>query len=358
MATPTSTWVLARSEAGTNDGRGLSLFVYDRRDAAVKIRRIENKLGIKGSPTCEMVFTNAPAKLIGDRKMGLIKYVMALMNSARLGIGAQSVGIAEAAYREAVKYAGERVQFGKAVIQFPAVYEMLTMMKVKTQAIRSLLYETARYVDIYKNYNALSEHRTLTPEERQESKRYQRYADMFTPLLKLISSEYCNQIAYDSIQIHGGTGFMKDFPVERIYRDARITTIYEGTSQLQVVAAIRGVTAGGLLARIKEFEEEKVTPEQEFLRKILIQMTSEYEKTVKLVIDQNDNEYIDFHARRMVEMAGNIVIGYLLLHDSVRDDQFAQSAEIFIKRGRSENEQKADYIKNSDMKDLGIYRYV
>lgn len=350
--------VLARSEEGTRDGRGLSLFLYDRCDGAVKIRRIENKLGIKGSPTCEMVFTNAPARLVGDRKMGLIKYVMALMNSARLGIGAQSVGIAEAAYREAEKYANERVQFGKTIIQFPAVYEMLTMMKVKTQAIRSLLYETARYVDIYKNYNVLAERRTLTPEERQEAKKYQKLADMFTPLLKLISSEYCNEIAYDSIQIHGGAGFMKDFPVERIYRDARITTIYEGTSQLQVVAAIRGVTAGGLLARIREFEGEKVNPEQEYLKKILVRMTGDYEKTVKMVTDQNDNEYLDFHARRMVEMAGNIIIGYLLLLDSVRDNEYEKAAEIFIKRGRSENEQKADYIKNSEIKDLGMFRYV
>jgi len=350
--------VLARSEAGTSDGRGLSLFVYDRKDGCVKIRRIENKLGIKGSPTCEMVFTNAPARLVGDKKMGLIKYVMALMNSARLGIGAQSAGLAEAAYREALKYANDRVQFGKAIISFPAVYELLTMMKVKTQAMRTLLYETARYVDIYKNYNALSEKRPLTPEEKHESKRYQRMADMFTPLLKLISSEYCNQIAYDSIQIHGGAGFMKDFPIERIYRDARITTIYEGTSQLQVVAAIRGVTSGGLLARIREFEAEKITPELEFLRKILVGMTNEYEKVVKWVTEQQDNEFIDFHARRMVEMAGNIVIGYLLLHDSVRNDEFSQSAEIFIKRGKSENEQKSDYIMNSETKDLGIFRYI
>jgi len=350
--------VLARSEAGTSDGRGLSLFVYDRKDSAVKIRRIENKLGIKGSPTCEMVFTNAPAKLVGDRKLGLIKYVMALMNSARLGIGAQSVGLAEAAYREAVKYANERVQFGKAIIQFPAVYEMLTTMKVRTQAIRTLLYETARYVDIYKNYSFASETRQLTPEERQESKRYQRLADMFTPLLKLISSEYCNQIAYDSLQIHGGAGFMKDFPIERIYRDARITSIYEGTSQLQVVAAIRGVTAGGLLARIREFEEQKVTPELEYLKKHLIAMTNEYEKVSKWVIDQEDNEFIDFHARRLVEMAGNIVMGYLLLHDSVRNDDFETAAEIFIKQGKSENAQKADYITSSETKDLGIFRYV
>ncbi|MCF8225173.1 MAG: acyl-CoA dehydrogenase family protein [Bacteroidales bacterium] len=350
--------VLARSEADTTDGRGLSLFVYDRKDASVKIRRIENKLGIKGSPTCEMVFTNAPAKLVGDRKMGLIKYVMALMNSARLGIGAQSVGIAEAAYREALKYAKERVQFGKAIIQFPAVYEMLTSMKVRTQAIRTLLYETARFVDVYKNYSFISEKRQLEREERQESKRYQRLADIFTPLLKLISSEYCNQIAYDSLQIHGGAGFMKDFPIERIYRDARITTIYEGTSQLQVVAAIRGVTSGAFLNRIREYEEISVTPELEYLRKYLIEMTREYEQVSGWVADQGDNEFVDFHARRMVEMAGNIIIGYLLLHDSVKNDEFERSAEIFIKQGKSENAQKADYITSSEIKDLGIYRYV
>jgi len=350
--------VLARSEAGTSDGRGLSLFVYDRKDAAVKIRRIENKLGIKGSPTCEMVFTNAPAKLVGDRKLGLIKYVMALMNSARLGIGAQSVGLAEAAYREALKYANERVQFGKAIIQFPGVYEMLTSMKVRTQAIRTLLYETARYVDIYKNYQFASETRQLDKDERQEAKRYQRLADIFTPLLKLVSSEYSNQIAYDSLQIHGGAGFMKDFPIERIYRDARITTIYEGTSQLQVVAAVRGVTAGGFLNRIREFEEVKVTPELEYLKKYLVGMTNEYEKVSRWVIDQEDNEFLDFHARRLVEMAGNIIMGYLLLHDSAKNDAFETSAEIFIKRGKSENAQKADYITSSELKDLGIFRYV
>jgi len=349
--------VLARSEADTSDARGLSLFVYDREHKNVKIRRIENKLGIKGSPTCEMVFSNAPAKLIGDRKFGLIKYVMALMNSARLGIGAQSVGLAEAAYREAVKYANERVQFGKAIIEFPAVYELLTSMKVKTQAIRSLLYETARYVDVYKNYVATSQVRKLESEERKEMKIYQRKADLLTPILKLIASEYCNQIAYDSLQVHGGTGFMKDFPIERLYRDARITSIYEGTSQLQVVAAIRGVTAGGLLNLIREFEQEKVNPEFEFMKKILIGMTDEYEKVSAQVIDQQDPEYIDFHARRMVEMAGNIVMGYLMLFDSVRNDEFATSAEIFIKMVKAENVQRASYILNSEIKDLGIFRY-
>ena len=204
--------VLARSEEGTLDGRGLSLFLYDSAGKGMIVRRIENKLGIKGSPTCELVFKNAPAILIGDRKLGLIKYVMSLMNSARMGIGAQSVGISEAAYREAVKYAEERVQFGKPIIQFPAVYEMLTLMKVKVQAVRSLLYETTRIVDFYKLYNKLSEERKLEPEERNDLKKFQRLADGFTPMLKMISSEYCNQIAYDSLQIHGGAGYMKDFP--------------------------------------------------------------------------------------------------------------------------------------------------
>lgn len=349
--------VLARSEEDTSDARGLSLFVYDRSDSAVKIRRIENKMGIKGSPTCEMVFTNAPAKLVGDRKMGLIKYVMSLMNSARLGIGAQSVGIAEAAYREAYKYATERIQFGKPIIQFPAVYEMLRIMEVKTKAIRTLLYETARYVDMYKGYHFLSEKRKLTPDERKEAKKYQRLADVFTPLLKLVSSEYCNQIAYDALQVHGGAGFMKDFPVERLYRDARITTIYEGTSQLQVVAAIKGVGTNAYLGRIKEYVAEEVSPDLEYLKKILQEMTLEYEETAKFVSEFEDNEFTDFHARRMVEMAGNIIIGYLFLQDTMRDKEFKASAEVFIKKSASENREKADYIKRSELKDIGAYKY-
>ena len=218
--------VLARSEEGTSDARGLSLFVYDKKHNAMKVRRIEHKLGIIGSPTCELVFTNAPAELVGDRKMGLIKYVMSLMNGARLGVGAQSVGLSEAAYREAVKYANERTQFGKAIIKFPAVYEMLTDMRVKLHASRSLLYETSRFVDVYKAYMHLANERKLEKEEREDMKEYQKLADAFTPLLKMITSEYSNQIAYDSLQIHGGAGFMIDFPIERIYRDERITTIY------------------------------------------------------------------------------------------------------------------------------------
>ena len=247
--------VLARTEEGTTDARGLSMLVYDKRDGGVKVRRIENKLGIKGSPTCELVFTNAPAQLVGDRKMGLIKYVMSLMNAARLGIGAQSVGLCEAAYREALKYANERAQFGKNIIRFAAISEMLSNMKAKTQGVRALLYETTRFVEIYKQYTHISHERPLEAEERQEMKYYNKLADGFTPLLKLFSSEYANQMAYDAIQIHGGSGFMKDYACERLYRDARIMNIYEGTSQLQVVAAINHVTKGTYLEQIKRYEE-------------------------------------------------------------------------------------------------------
>lgn len=348
--------VLARSEPGTKDARGLSLFVYDRKNQAVKIRRIENKLGIKGSPTCELVFKNAPAKLIGDTKLGLIKYVMSLMNSARLGVGAQSVGLAEAAYREAVKYAEEREQFGKAIIQYPAVYEMLTNMKVKIDAIRSLLYETCRFVDMYKSYTFISQERKLEPAERDEFKYYLKLADSFTPMLKLFSSEYCNQIAYDALQVHGGTGYMKDFPVERIFRDARITTIYEGTSQLQVVAAIRGVTNGAYLKAIQDYLSIPVKPELQYLKSLLEKMADQYGKIVEKVQEQEDNEFLDFHARRLVEMAGHVVMGCLLLHDANRDDAYTRSAEIFIRIGRAENISKVSFINQSHPKDLGEYK--
>ena len=303
------------------------------------VRRIENKLGIKGSPTCELVFKDAPAELVGERKLGLIKYVMSLMNGARLGVGAQSVGIAEAAYREGLKYARERRQFGKAIIEFPAVYEMLTNMEAKLQAARSVLYETIRFVDVYKAYTHISNERTLNKEEREEMKKYQKLADIFTPLLKLFSSEYANEIAYDALQIHGGSGFMKDYPIERLVRDARITNIYEGTSQLQVVAAIRGVTTGQFLKQIREeYEQVAIRPEQEYVREILKGMT------------------VDFHARRLVEMAGYIILGYLLLIDSQRCDRFSKSAEIFVKYGQAKVAGYAAFINDFELKDLGMYK--
>jgi alkylation response protein AidB-like acyl-CoA dehydrogenase len=348
--------VLARSEEGTTDGRGLSYFVYDKKDGGVRVRRIENKLGIKGSPTCELVFANAPSKLVGDRRLGLIRYVMSLMNGARLGVGAQSVGICEMAYREALKYANERVQFGKAIIRFPAVFEMLAVMKAKLQAARALLYETARFVDVYKAYNLLTEDRKLTPEERSEQKEYQKLADFYTPLTKLFASEYSNQLAYDSIQIHGGSGFMKDYPIERAYRDARITTIYEGTSQLQVVAAIRGVSTGISLAQMRKYAAEPVKPEHENLRQTLAEMTVAYAAATEQVTAFSEAEYTEFHARRLVEMSGHIIMGYLLLLDAQRDDEYSRSAEVFIKRAKSWNAERASYIADFKKEDLTAYK--
>lgn len=349
--------VLARSEPGTKDGRGLSMFIYDKQSGGVTVRRIEHKMGIIGSPTCELVFKDAPAELVGSRKMGLIKYVMALMNGARLGIAAQSVGVSEAAYREALAYAKERMQFGKAIVRFPAVYEMLSMMKAKLDASRTLLYETARFVDMYKTYMHISEERKLEKEERDEMKKYQRLADIYTPLSKGMSSEYSNQLAYDAVQIHGGSGFMKDYPVERIYRDARITSIYEGTTQLQVVAAIRGVTTGAYLNQIRVYEAETVSPKLEYMKRSLIILTDEYERAVKKVVASDDNEFIDFHARRLVEMAGHIIMSYLLLLDTNRDESFLRSAQNYLAFAKGQVKAHSEFIQASDLADLGNYKF-
>lgn len=349
--------VLVRSEERTQDGRGLSMFIYDKRSGGVTVRRIENKLGIKGSPTCELVFKDAPAELCGQRKFGLIKYVMSLMNSARLGITAQSVGVSEAAYREALAYAKKRIQFGKPIIQFPAVYEMLAMMKAKLTASRSLLYETARFVDIYKSLTHLSFHRDLSKEEKDELRKYQKLADIFTPLAKGLTSEFCNQIAYDALQIHGGSGFMKDYPIERIYRDARITSIYEGTTQLQVVAAIRGVTTGAYLAQIQAYEKEVIKPETDSYRNVLIEMSEEYEEAENKVVLTENTEFIDFHARRLVEMAGNIIMSYLLLADTQRDHSYWKTLEVFLRHARSHNKSNAMRIRHSNLNDMGKFKF-
>ena len=348
--------VLARSEEGTRDGRGLSMFIYDKRDGGVTVRRIENKMGIKGSPTCELVFKNARAELCGSRRMGLIKYVMALMNGARLGIAAQSVGISEAAYREALAYAQERKQFGKAIIEFPAVYEMLSVMKAKLDASRSLLYETTRFVDLYKNWEVIAKERPLELDERAEMKAYQKMADAFTPLAKGMSSEYCNQNAYDCVQVQGGSGFMKDYACERIYRDARITSIYEGTTQLQVVAAIRHVTTGSYLAKMMEYEAASILDTLQPLRERLIVMRKQYEEAVERVTSVKDPEYIDFMARRLVEMAGNIIMGHLLLADATRNEKFTTSARIYINMGESEVAKHAAFIENYQPEMLTDYR--
>jgi len=348
--------VLARSEEGTRDARGLSMFIYDKRSGGVDVRRIENKMGIKGSPTCELVYKNAKVELCGERKLGLIKYVMALMNGARLGIMAQAVGLSEAAYREGYAYALERKQFGKTIIEFPAVYEMLALMRAKADASRSMLYETARFVDVYKALEDISRERKLEPEERQEMKKYSKLADAYTPMGKGMTTEYANQNTYDSIQIHGGSGFMKDYACERLYRDARITNIYEGTTQLQVVAAIRHVTTGTYLNQIREYESLDYKPELEDLKEKLAKMTAKYEEVVKLITETKDQEYLDFHARRLVESAAHCIMGYLLLQDADKNESFRRSAEVYVSYGQAEVNKIYSYITGFDREDLGYFK--
>lgn len=352
--------VLARTEEGTTDARGLSMLVYDKRSGGVKVRRIENKLGIKGSPTCELVFTNAPAELVGDRKMGLIKYVMSLMNAARLGIGAQSVGTCEAAYREALKYAHERAQFGKPIIRFAAVSEMLSNMKAKLQGARALLYETTRFVEIYKQYMHIAHERSLTAEERQEMKFYNRLADGFTPLVKLFSSEYANQLAYDAIQIHGGSGFMKDYPCERLYRDARIMNIYEGTSQLQVVAAINSVTKGTFMEQIERYAADTYTEQMQPIVARMKELTARFSEMIGYVesADKETPGFKEFHARRLVETAGHIIITYLLARQAGEAADYANSARIFCKLAVGKVDEAYTYVMNSTGEDVALFSAV
>lgn len=347
--------VLARSEEGTKDGRGLSMFIYDKRNGGVTVRRIENKMGIKGSPTCELVYKNAPAELCGNRRMGLIKYVMALMNGARLGIAAQSVGVSELAYREAYQYALERKQFGKAIIEFPAVAEMIAIMKAKLEASRALLYECSRFVDMYKVYEDIARERSLTPDERAEMKFYSKLADALTPLAKGLGSEYCNQNAYDCIQVHGGSGFMKDYACERLYRDARITSIYEGTTQLQVVAAIRHVTTGTYRTLIESYAQEGYPGELAPLAEILGKMTEDCNAAIAKVTEANDQKLLDFMARRLVEMSGSIIMGYLLLQVAKTEESFTASATVYTKFAQAEVARHCDFIANFDIAQLAAY---
>lgn len=349
--------VLARSEEGTHDGRGLSMFIYDKKDGGVDVRRIENKLGIHGSPTCELVYKNAKAELCGDRKLGLIKYVMALMNGARLGIAAQSVGLSQAAYNEAVAFARDRKQFGKPIIEFPAIYDMLATIKAKLDAGRALLYQTARYVDIYKALEDISRERKLTPEERQEQKRYAKLADAFTPLAKGMNSEYANQNAYDCIQVHGGSGFMMEYPCQRIYRDARITSIYEGTTQLQTVAAIRYVTNGAYAAALHEFGSLPCPPEYESYKERINAMTAKLESCTAGIKETGNQELLDFTARRLYEMAAVCVMSHLLLQDTVKSPAlFARSLDVYVNYAESEVEKHNCFISHFKTESLANYR--
>ncbi len=347
--------VLARSEEGTKDGRGLSMFIYDKRNGGVTVRRIENKMGIKGSPTCELVYKNAPAELCGSRRMGLIKYVMALMNGARLGIAAQSVGVSELAFREAHQYALERRQFGKAIIEFPAVSEMLATMKAKLDASRCLLYETSRFVDMYKVYEDIARERKLNDEERAEMKYYSKLADALTPLAKGLGSEYCNQNAYDCIQIHGGSGFMKDYACERIYRDARITSIYEGTTQLQVVAAIRYVTSGAYLSLIEKYAEEGFSGKLAPLAETLKGLTELYAEAVSKATGAENQAFLDMLSRRLVEMAGSIIMAYLMLIAAKTNESLEASATVYTKMTQALCEGHIAFIRNITPEQLADY---
>ena len=349
--------VLARSEEGTKDGRGLSMFIYDKRDGGVTVRHIEHKLGIHGSPTCELVYKNAKAELCGNTRLGLIKYVMALMNGARLGIAAQSVGVEQEAYNEGLAYAKERAQFGEKIINFPAVYDMLSRMKAKLDAGRSLLYCCARYVDIYKALEDIARDTKLTPEERQEMKKYTRLADAFTPLAKGMNSEYANQNAYDAISIHGGSGFIMEYKCQRLFRDARIFSIYEGTTQLQVVAAIRYITNSTYLSIIKEMLENEVSDDLKSLKERVAKLVELYEAAINKVKEANDQAVHDFLARRLYNMTGDIVMSLLILDDATKaPEMFAKSANVYVRMAEEEVLGHSAYIQNFKAEDLESFK--
>ncbi len=345
--------VLARSEEGTHDGRGLSMFIYDKQSGGVTVRHIEHKLGIHGSPTCELVFKNAKAELCGSTRMGLIKYVMALMNGARLGIAAQSVGVEQEAYNEGLSYAKERMQFGKKIISFPAVYDMLSRMKAKLDAGRSLLYQTARYVDLYKALEDIGRDRKLTPEERQELKKWNRLADAFTPLAKGTNSEWANQNAYDAISIHGGSGFIMEYKSQRLFRDARIFSIYEGTTQLQVVAAIRYITNGTYLNIMKEMLQGEVSESLKPLQERVAKLVATYEACLDKVKAAANQDEHDFLGRRLYDMTADIVASLLILDDATRAPElFEKSANVFVRMAEEEVMGKAAYIQAFHADDL------
>jgi alkylation response protein AidB-like acyl-CoA dehydrogenase len=343
--------VLARSEEGTTDGRGLSLFLYEREEH-LKIRRLEDKLGIHGSPTCEMQFDEAPALLVGERRRGLITYVSSLMDGARLAIGAQAVGIAEAAYQAAEKYSGERVQFGAPIRRLPAVAAMLADMSITVKAARALLYETALIVDLKEGLEREAERQPEKAKDlRPDIKRMTRLAGLYTPLCKAFCAEAANRAAYDSLQIHGGSGYMRDFAVERHLRDARITNIYEGTTQLQVVAAIGGVLSGILTERLDEYDtaEWDAVPE---LRDRIRAGRHALEAAVAHVRSVQNPEFRDFNAGRLVAMAADLVCCSLLARDAARSAERLLIARRFVREATHRVEGLAAAVLESRPDDL------
>ncbi len=339
--------VLARSEEGSVDGRGLSLFICEKGCGRVRTRRIEDKMGIHGSPTCEVVFDHAPAELCGSRRMGLIKYVMSLMNGARLGIATQSVALAQAAYSEALSYAHSRKQFGKTIISLQPVRELVGTMKARLDAARSLLYETARNVDMSYQFADIARERALTPEERAESKIFSKKADALTPVIKGMGSEFSNMNAYDAVQVHGGSGYMRDYVCERLYRDARITSIYEGTTQLQVVAAIRYATSGFYSELLEEYLASPVPETLEPLRVRIKAMVASYNDALAKVQSLGSAESLDFLSRRLYEMAAYSIMASLLLRDAAEDQElFASSLSCFVAIAEATVVGHSTYIRN------------
>jgi len=327
--------VLARSEHEIKDGRGLSLFVCER-SPAVKVRCLEKKLGIHGSPTCELTFENVPARLIGERQRGLITYVIALMNGARLGIASQSLGVAEAAYRLARSYAHSREQFGAPIERLAPVAELVVEMQIKIEAMRALIYETARVCDLEHNTNRLLERNAdaLSDEEKkafkQNSRSYKRLNAMLTPMSKYYGAEGCISVTSDTIQVLGGSGYIKDYPAERYLRDARITSIYEGTSQLQVVAAIKGITSGVFAHYAESFEQKSYSDSKlEELKAVLIRNREDLQSAIEFVKTQS-GAYVDLVARQLVDAAMAILIGHYFLGQAEKNDRKKKVAEVFI----------------------------
>lgn len=347
--------VLARSEAGTKDGRGLSMFVC-RSDNTLVVRRIENKLGIHGSPTCELQFNDTPAQLVGSRKFGLIKYVFDLMFRARLGVSAQALGISQAAYEEALSYAKSREQFGRSIYNIPAVANMLIEMRVILESSRAMLYASCVAVDKKEKLDELieklkAEGKSVT-EQTAEVKNLTKTANLLTPLTKYIVTEGANKITYDAIQIHGGTGYMKEFRVERYARDARITNIYEGTSQLQIVAAAGGIIGDILKDYFDKKEKFRYPGSLENLAGYMIEIRKIYYESLKYILDKKDAKFQDVAAKDLVEIYGYLFLGYLLLDEAVINERKKFIANRYIINSLANAKKNAENIKNELFSDI------
>jgi alkylation response protein AidB-like acyl-CoA dehydrogenase len=347
--------VLARSEPDIKDGRGLSMFVCYGDDTVV-VRRIENKLGIHGSPTCELQFNDTPAQLVGSRKFGLIKYVFELMFRARLGVSSQALGISQAAYEEALKYAKEREQFGKAIYNIPVVANMLIDMRVMLESNRSLFYDTLVSIDLKdkleEKIDYLKKNGKSFSEEQTRLKKIVKIANFLTPLCKYLITEGANKITYDALQIHGGTGYMKEFKIERLARDARITNIYEGTSQLQIVASIGGVLNDILSDFFNEKEKKEFKGGLARLADILKEIRQIYFDCLKYVLDKKDIRFQDVAAKDLVELYSYIYIGYLLLDEAEEDKRKIFIANRYVINSLANARKNSASIKDELFSDI------